>query len=486
MWFDPCCLSFPSMIRSTFLATLAASSLALLVGCATAQPERKQTTADHAGMISQELPSPPGPLPTLTAASSPEDFVRYALLNHPSVAAAWHDWRAAQAAVLPARSLPDPQLTFQADIASTVMSLMPGLMVELMSSGKRAAMGREAEAATALSRRQYASTLIKVATETRRALIELSFLDQAIALRSASFAVAEQSGQLAASEYAAGRGMNASLTAQVQAGDTAARLRSESESLNERRTAAHIRLKSSLGLQASEPDPAEPRSVLSATALPPDDVLWQRVQTTNPELATMRAMVEMAVAGVDVARRGGSPDFTVGLMTDVKQAPWMWRPTATMTLPIWRSKIHEAITAAQSRQEAAVARVAAEQLNLAAELAQMLAMIREADRMLAYIDSSALPSLRRTQATAEAGYRAGTAGATMIVEASGMELAMHTERLAALRERELAVVGLLAMTADAAPAWPSDVGPDRRADRGRGGASGPALPAGNEPTPSTL
>jgi hypothetical protein len=114
---------------------------------------------------------------------------------------------------------------------------------------------------------------------------------------------------------------------------------------------------------------------------------------------------------------------------------------------------------------------------MAAALARMLAMVREADRMIEYIDRSALPSVQRQRDAAQSGYRTGGTGAAMIVESGTMELAMQTERLAALRERELAVVDLLAMASAGEPAQPSEVGPDRRAGRERGGPSDPALPA---------
>lgn len=395
-----------------------------------------------------------GQIPALDEKSPPEVYVRYALNNHPNVLAAWHDWQSAQASVLPARSLPDPQLTFQADISSTVMSLMPGLMFDLMTPGKRAAMGREAAAGAEVAHRAYVTALVRVAAETRKALLELSYLDNALLLREASVVTTEQIGKLTASEYSVGRSMNASLEAQVKADDDAARLRSEVGNLGERRTAARARLKSALGLLPTDTDPVWPRHSLTLTTLPSADELWRRVQTSNPDLATMRAMIEMAIAGVDVAQRRGTPDFSLGLMTDVKQTPWMWRPTATLTLPIWRNKIQQTIAAAQSRRDAAVSRAKAEQLNMAAELAQMLAMIREADRMIEYINTSALPSLQRTRDTAASGYRAGTSGATMIYQARVMELSMQTERLEALRERELAVVELLALTAEVAPPQP--------------------------------
>ena len=166
----------------------------------------------------------------------------------------------------------------------------------------------------------------------------------------------------------------------------------------------------------------------------------------------MRAMVEMALAGVEVARKSGTPDFTLGLMADLKANPLMVRPTATVALPIWRGKIAAIIASAEARRDAAVARVSAEQLSLAAELAQMLFMVHEADRMITFIDRTALPNYERTIATIEAGYQSGMTGLAMIPETHLMSLGMQLERAAALRDRENAVTGLLLMIADTAPA----------------------------------
>jgi outer membrane protein TolC len=165
----------------------------------------------------------------------------------------------------------------------------------------------------------------------------------------------------------------------------------------------------------------------------------------------MRAMVEMAVAGVAVAQQGGKPDFTVGGMVDLKADPLMFRPTATVTLPVWREKIRANLAAASARSAAANARVSVEQLNMAAALAQMIYMIRDAESMLDYMDGTALPNLERSLASAEAGVQSGMGNPTMIAEVQLMALDMRHERLNALREHENAVIDLAAMTNEVLP-----------------------------------
>ncbi len=82
----------------------------------------------------------------------------------------------------------------------------------------------------------------------------------------------------------------------------------------------------------------------------------------------------------------------------------------------------------------------------------MLYMIRESDRMIAYLDGTALPNIDRIIASAEATYQTGMSGPAMIPDTRLMALNMRLERLAALREREIAATDLQVMTADVVPA----------------------------------
>jgi cobalt-zinc-cadmium efflux system outer membrane protein len=430
-----------------------ATALALLLaGCATA-PREERAALDRVRETGAMLrPAGHKPdLPVLTTDSSLADYLRFALLNHPQVRAAFYDWRAAVEVITPARSLPDPQFTFEADIADTVMTFMPGLMFDLMTPGKRAAMGHEATAASQVAYRTYVATVLTTAADVRKTWIDLAYLDEAIRLRESSLAALEQSLAVADADYSTGRGMG-TLEDQVRLANEAARVRTELATLGDRRAAARAKFKSTLGLAPTDADPPWPHAALTASTLPGESELWQRAQAANPELGRMRAMVEMAIAGVEVARRAGTPDFALGAMADLKANPLMVRPTATVTLPVWRGKIRALLAAAEARRDAAVARVSAEQLDLAAELAQMLYMVREADRMIAYIDGTALPSYERVIATIEAGYQSGMTSLAMVPATRVMALNMRLERVAALREREIAVTELLLLIADVAPA----------------------------------
>jgi cobalt-zinc-cadmium efflux system outer membrane protein len=411
-----------------------------------AEDDARARVAEIGAVIELEAARPP--LPPADAGLA--EHVRFAALNHPQVVAAYHEWHAAVADITPARALPDPKLTFEADIMDSLMTLMPGLMFDIMSPGKRSAMAAERTATSEVARRKFMTEVIRVAARVQREWIELAYATEAIRLHHAAIGAVEQQRAIADANYATG-GMMASLTTQIELQDMIAEHIAEHDSASDRLTAARARFKSALGLLPTDPDPAWPDATLSVTPLPPEDELWRRTLAANPELARMRAMVEMTVAGVEAARRTGSPDYSLGLMADVKASPVMFRPTASVSLPVWREKIASTIAAAEARRDGAIAGVNAMQLELAAELAQMLYMVRESDRMFAYINDTALPTLERMAELAGAGYQSGADGAAMISEAALRTQLMQLKRIEILRQREVAATNLLLMTADVAP-----------------------------------
>jgi outer membrane protein TolC len=440
-------------MNSSSASVALAIFILVLAGCASVRTAEEKAAIQNSSEIGNAYrPQGDKPiLPALRADSPAADFLRFALLNHPQVEAAFYDWRSSVDAIAAARGLPDPQLTFQADITTTVMSLMPGLMFDLMAPGKRAAMGREASATSQVSFRAYVTAVVTTVAEVRRAWIELAYIDEAVAIRNQMAGVLDQALSAAQADYSTGRGMG-TFEEQTKVLNASAKLKSDLLVFTDRQIAARARFKAALGLARDAADPAWPARPFSSAPLPDEETLWSRALAANSQLGTMRAMVEMTVAQVEVARRARTPDFTAGLMADLKQNPLMYRPTATMTLPIWREKISSAIASADARRLAAQARLSAEQVGMAAELAQMLFMVREADRMIAFIDETALPNIANALSSAEAAYGTGMAGFSPLAELRLMELGMRLERVDTRREREVALADLAAFVAADVPA----------------------------------
>jgi len=420
---------------------------AVASGCRTTIPDYELAQWDSVRQVDQALSEAvPAPVPGEPASA----YLRFALLNNPRIRAAFRDWQASVAAVTPARSLPDPRLTFESSIADTVMTLMPGIMFDFPGAGKRAARGEEAAAAGQVLYREYVATLLATAAEVRRAWADLKFVDDALTLREQALGLIEQSAAIAEADFATGRGM-LTLERQIGIQTDLARLRTDIAILQDRRAAARVRFKSALGLRREDADPAWPSDPFPTAESVDPDSLWRELVNANPQLASLRAMVDLALSSVEVARLSGSPDFSLGLMADLRANPLMVRPSAAATLPIWRDQVDAVIASAEARQLAAAERLDAARAALAADLAQALLQISESERTERYLVDIAIPNTTRARAAAEAGYQTGAGSFAPVVDLQFRDLELRMEQIAAQRQRELAFADLSFLTAGRLP-----------------------------------
>ncbi len=124
---------------------------ALFTGCAgVPAASEKAARQSHQTIERVYRPGDQRPaLPVLRANSPVSDFLLFAMLNQPQVEAAYYDWAASVQRITLERSLPDPKLTFESDIADMVMTLMPGLMMDFPAPGKLRAAANVATAESA-------------------------------------------------------------------------------------------------------------------------------------------------------------------------------------------------------------------------------------------------------------------------------------------------------------------------------------------------
>ena len=105
----------------------AITAILLLAGCTGIRTEgEKRAHQDLEAVRQKYRPGEERPaLPKLETNAPLHDFLLFAMLNQPQVEAAYFDWAASVRRITVERSLPDPRLTFQTDIADTVMSAVP-------------------------------------------------------------------------------------------------------------------------------------------------------------------------------------------------------------------------------------------------------------------------------------------------------------------------------------------------------------------------
>ncbi|HEX6886042.1 MAG TPA: TolC family protein [Planctomycetota bacterium] len=424
--------------------------LALASGCAGAPTAgERQARAELDAVRAYYRPDEARPaLPALDPDAPLETWLRYAMLNDPRIEAAFHAWAGTVARITVARSRPDPALTFEADIAGAVETLMPGLMLPLPAPRKLAA---AAEVATAEARADYhafEAEVLRTAEATRSAYVRLHFIEDSLRVQREALALLADVETLARQQVGAGRGtIQDVLRAEIER----EQLRTQLANLEDSRSVLGARFRAALGHDPSdETVPLPARFEPGAPPLAAEELLALATER-NPELARLSAQVRRGQALLGLARASRLPDVTLGLEADVKASPVMWRPMIGVTLPIWRDRIAAEIAAAESETHSAEARLSAAEIELAAELAALLYLHRESARDEELYGVTLLPKARQSLAAARSGYAAGRSSFLDVIDAERQLLAFELARVAARTQRELTLASLSLAIAGVAP-----------------------------------
>lgn len=401
-------------------------------------------------------PQQPPVLSALTTNSSLADFLRFAMLNQPRVEAAYQDWVASVERITTERSLPDPRLAFEMDIMTVVETVMPGLMMDFPGPGKLKAQGAVASAESRVRYHTFEASVLQTAYDLKKAYYQLYFLTEKLRVNRETLDLLSDLEQIARKQNEVGQvTMQDVLRAQIEQD----RLRTEIDNLDDSQLPLRAQFKAAMGLKADQPDPPLPaRFETTALAVAPEQLLATAF-SRNPRLKAMEAEVRRAEASIRLARKGRVPDFSLGLEADVKASPIMYRPQAGITLPIWRDKIAAQIAEAQAGKSAAQARLSAEQIAVAVEVAGTSYMLRESDRNLSLVREALLPKARQSLEVARSAYLTGRTDFLNLIDAQRtlldfelMQVEAQSQREVALAELSLIIAGLPPSQAPLLPA----------------------------------
>ncbi len=220
------------------------------------------------------------------------------------------------------------------------------------------------------------------------------------------------------------------------------RLTTEIANLEDSHNPLLAQFKAALGLTAEQPNPPVPARFESTSLDLSAEQLFASALARNPRLKAMEAEVRRADASLRLAYKSRVPDFNVGVEVDAKASPVFVTPQLGVTLPIWRDKIAAEIAGAQAGQRAAQARLSAEQIALAVELAEKSFMFRESSRNLALLQERLLPKARQSLEVARAGYTAGQSTFIDLLDAQRTWLGFLLTEVEARTQRELALAEL--------------------------------------------
>jgi len=403
-------------------------------------------------------------LPKLDTNAPLHDFLLFAMLNQPQVEAAYYDWAAAVQRITVERSLPDPRLTFSADIAGMVMSLMPGLMMDFPGPGK---LKWAANAATAESEARYFAfewSVLQTAFALKKAYYELHFLDAKVGVNRETLRLVEQIEKLARTQNEVGKvTLQDVLRTQIEQ----ERLATEIGNLDDSRNPLLAQFKAALGLKPEDTTTPVPQRFESTPLDLTSDKLFATALARNPRLKVMEAEVQRADASLRLAFKSRVPDFSLGVEADVKASPVFVTPQIGITLPIWRDKIAAQIAEAQAGKRAAEARLSAEQIALAVEFAEKAFMFRESSRTLELLTQRLLPKARQSLEVAQSGYVSGKVDFLNLLDAERTLLQFQLSEVEARVQRELALAELSLLILGTPPANAPVLPPDKNPGKER-------------------
>lgn len=426
--------------RRLVFAGVVPALLALLAGCKGIPTAGERQARAELQSVGESLrPGGAVVLPELSTNAPFTNFLTYAMLNQPKVVAAYHDWAASVQRITIERSLPDPKLTFESDIADVVMTVMPGLMQEFPGPGKLKA---AANLATAESRTKYFAfedAVLQTAFALKQSYYQLWSLDEKVRINRQMLGLLQELEQIARAQNEVGK---VTLQDVYRAQIEREQLTTEIANLEDSRGPVLARFKGALGLTPAQPDPPLPAPFATTPLTLNGDELLATAFARNPRLAAMRADVQMAEAAIAMARKSKVPDFSLGLMADAKASPTMYRPQASMTLPIWRDKIAAEIAAAQANQRAAAARLNAEQIMVAVDFAMKAYDYREATRTLTLLEEQLIPKAAQSLEIARAGYLGGQIDFFNLLDAERALLNFQLAAVEARTRREIALADI--------------------------------------------
>jgi len=396
-------------------------------------------------------------LPKLATDVPLHNFLLFAVFNQPRVEVAYFDWVASVRRITLERSLPDPQLTFQSDIADMVTTLMPGLMIDLPGPGKLKWAANVASAESEARYFAFESAILQIAFELKKAYYNLYFLNARVTVNRDTLQLVEQIERLARAQNEVGK---VTLQDVLRAEIERKRITTEITNLEDSRNPLLAQFKAALGLKDEDSTPPVPQKFESTPLDLTSDQLFKTALARNPRLKAMEAEVRRADATIRLAYKARVPDFSAGVEVDVKTSPILATPQLGVTLPIWRDKIAAQIGEAQAGKQASEARLSSEQIALAVEFAEKSFMFREATRNFELITERLLPKARQSLDVAQSGYVSGRVDFLSLLDAQRTLLGFQLSEIDARVQREVALAELslliLGTPLDGAPMLPPD------------------------------
>jgi len=437
-------------------------ALLLVAGCATVSEQALREQHDNVRAMYYDRAGPDVPPSALIEAPATlEAYLQHAFAHNPRLRAAFARWKAALERIPQARSLDDPELTFEYFIDQMDTRYRLGISQMFPAFGVLGLRKDRAAAEAQAAMHAFDAERFMLFDRVTDAFYEYHYLARAIAVTAENHRLLEDLEQAVDARYQSGAATFADLIkVQVEQDRLADRL----AALRDQRRPQSAGLAALLNLPADEPLPW-PEFEPSGPAMIDEAVLADMLADLNPELKAADAMIEAAAYREQLARRSGWPRFMAGV-------GWMVMPgmdgrgdesdiglMAGLTLPVWRGRYR-----AERRETAALRESVTQDRDtlrnrLRAELSMAVFDFRDAERRIDLFREALIPKAEQALAVARQAYGDGQTEFMTLIDAQRtvLEFQLMAERAVADREIALGDIGCCVGAFDPTdPSNPSD------------------------------
>lgn len=378
------------------------------------------------------------------------ELVESARTNHPGLRAAGLRVTAAQQAVSAVRIWGDPMFRFGGMVSGDPgpdLEMEGDLLYELEQPvplfGKGTAMRKEAEAGVAVAAAEEADKLQNLRRTLVQTAFQLALADETLAIGVEDLALLDRMMAFARERLAAGLDSNLNLL----------RLENEKARREQQQTTDTLQrdfLRSTLdrwiGGRTASPWPvfALPEA---APFVPFTDRMIDLATKYEPRLQVLRREIEMAEAGIEVARRERYPEVSLGIEGRQWSGSGGFREgafTVGLSLP-WlnRSRVRAQIDRGRTQAEALRAEAADYNLAVRQELFRVWTKIDAARREALLYRDQIIPRSTQAVETAMAGWSSGRTMFLDLLEARRMLTEARLMHARALAEQHLMITELV-------------------------------------------
>ncbi|MBN4082620.1 TolC family protein [Phycisphaeraceae bacterium AH-315-B13] len=456
------------MASQLVACALGAAAAGLLTGCSSPFDDRPGSTIPLTAFSRPDSPSvplsryrdkEPGESfkePSLDAASSLDEYIRYALYHSAAVEAMYQRWLAATERVPQVGALPDPRLGFgffldEVETRTGAQHARVSLSQSFPWIGTLSAREDAASKAAMAEWQLFQASRLLVKERVAVSLYELAYLDSAIRITQENLSLLQSFEEVVRARYRVGTGSHPELIrVQVELG----LLEDRAVQLNSMRPAGVAKLNASLNRPVSQTIP-EITDLPGLVADTESDKLIEQAHQSSPVLHALQQRAEEQHYLAKVAQKNGLPDLTVGLdYIFTGEASDSSTPESGddpillsfgITLPVWRDKYDAGVRESIARR-LSIAHSRQDMSNqIAAEISRAWFDHTDADRRVRLYEQTLIPKAKESLRSSLAGFRTGDSAFLDLLdtERTLLEFALVTERARADRGIALAKLNRL-------------------------------------------